>query len=89
MRFMKINKEKLRYFLFLFITIWFILGVGEINNLVAHRIDFTANAPTLEIFSFGNWHFYLAEGAWYNTILWGMIGLAYALVIILLWFWND
>ncbi len=85
----RVTRKRLNYFFVMLGITWFLLGVGELNNLLAHRIDFSANAPTLEVFSFLNWHWYLPEGAWYNTILWGMIGLGVAIIIVTFWFWTE
>ena len=82
-------KHKLGYFLFTLCVLWGVLGIGELNNLLAHRLDFTPDAPIIEVFSFLTWHWYLPEGAWYNTVLWGMIGGSFLGLILIFWFWQE
>lgn len=64
-----------------------VFAIGEINNLCARLIDWSVTA-TREVWSFGPWHWYLAEGAWYNMMMFFIL-LGMLIFGVSLWFWNE
>jgi len=69
----------------------FFLGVAELNNLCAPKMDF-ANSIR-EVFSFwlpviGEVHLCLVEGVWYNMMMW-TLGLGLLVIAFAFWLWED